>query len=69
MVKCPKCGEEFSLGRRLVHKCESFSIYHGALCSENRIEYPWNCNMIKEKGIFQLNDSNYLNKIEKVLTP
>ena len=69
MVKCPKCGEEFSLGRRLVHNCEDFFIYHGAICSEDRIDYPWNCIDIKKKDVSQLSDLNYLNKIEKVLTP
>ena len=69
MVKCPKCGEEYSLGRRLVHNCGDFTIFHGTICYEDRIEYPWNCIDLQKKDSSQLNDLNYLSKIEKILTP
>lgn len=61
MVKCPKCGEEYSLGRKIYHSCEGHSIYHGAILNEERESRSWNCTCIDETdkkilNILQQND-------------
>ena len=43
MVKCPKCGFEYSLGTRIYHSCENYSISHGVIFEKKRISRPWNC--------------------------
>lgn len=49
MVKCPKCGFEYSLGTRIYHSCEDYSICHGVIFEKERISRPWNCNPIGER--------------------
>jgi Lrp/AsnC family transcriptional regulator for asnA, asnC and gidA len=48
MVICPKCGEEYSLGRKIYHSCEGFSIEHGVIFNDDRKNRPWNCLSIDE---------------------
>ncbi|MFX0155874.1 MAG: Lrp/AsnC family transcriptional regulator [Candidatus Hodarchaeota archaeon] len=49
MVTCPKCGEEYSLGRTICHSCcEEFSIEHGVIFNDDRQDRPWNCLCIDE---------------------
>jgi len=43
MVICPKCGEEYSLGRKIYHSCEGGSIEHGVIFNDDRENRPWNC--------------------------
>jgi len=61
MVTCPKCGEEYSLGRKIYHECEEFSIEHGVIFNDDRKNRPWNCDSIDETdkkilNILQNND-------------
>jgi len=61
IVTCPKCGEEYSLGRKIYHSCEGFSIEHGVVFNDDRKDRPWNCHSIDEKdkkilNILQMND-------------
>ncbi len=62
MVTCPKCGEEYSLGRKIHHSCcEGFSIEHGVIFNDDRVDRPWNCHCIddvdkKILNILQMND-------------
>jgi Lrp/AsnC family transcriptional regulator for asnA, asnC and gidA len=61
IVKCPKCGEEYSLGRKIYHSCEEFSIEHGIIFNDDRKNRPWNCLCIDETdkkilNIIQEND-------------
>jgi len=44
VIRCPKCGIEYSYGRNICHICEDHSIFFGALFKENRRDYQWNCN-------------------------
>jgi len=67
MVICPKCGIEYSLGRKIYHRCNDFSIYHGAVCSENRICRKWNCISIKKSDNLELEINNYLLNDEKYI--
>lgn len=67
MIKCPECGEEYSLGRKICHTCERFTIYHGALLCGDRKEYPWNCNYVESNNNVKLKVLSYLDKIKKVL--
>ncbi len=48
MVTCPKCGEEYSLGRKINHSCKGFSIEHGVIFNDDRKNNPWNCYSIDE---------------------
>ncbi|MFX1388737.1 MAG: Lrp/AsnC family transcriptional regulator [Promethearchaeota archaeon] len=61
MVICPKCGEEYSLGRKIYHSCENFSIEHGIIFNDDRKKRPWNCLCLddvdkKILNILQVND-------------
>jgi len=61
IVTCPKCGEEYSLGRKIYHSCEGFSIEHGVIFNDDREKRPWNCHSIDETdkkilNILQIND-------------
>ena len=61
MVTCPKCGEEYSLGRKIYHSCDGFSIEHGVIFNDDRENRPWNCHSIDEidkkiLNILQIND-------------
>lgn len=46
IIKCPKCGIEYSYGRNICHICEDHLILFGAFFKGNRREYQWNCNTI-----------------------
>jgi len=50
LVKCPKCGMEYSLGTRIYHSCEGYSICHGVVFGDDRVCRPWNCNPTEEDG-------------------
>jgi Lrp/AsnC family transcriptional regulator for asnA, asnC and gidA len=61
MVSCPKCGEEYSLGRTICHICEDNKIEHGVIFNDDRKNRPWNCSCIDEVdkkilNILQIND-------------
>lgn len=61
MVTCPKCGEEYSLGRKIYHSCEGYSIEHGVIFNDDRENRPWNCHSLDEidkkiLNILQIND-------------
>ncbi|MFX0020004.1 MAG: Lrp/AsnC family transcriptional regulator [Promethearchaeota archaeon] len=61
IVTCPKCGEEYSLGRKIYHSCEGFSIEHGVIFNDDRVNRPWNCHTIDETdkkilNLLQIND-------------
>ncbi|MGV9172294.1 MAG: hypothetical protein ACOC44_04130 [Promethearchaeia archaeon] len=42
-VQCSSCGDRFSLGRKIYHKCEKEKKFYGALFYE-RVEHEWNSN-------------------------
>lgn len=44
IIKCPKCGIEYSYGRNICHICEDHFIFFGAFFKGNRQEYQWNCD-------------------------
>ena len=39
---------EYSLGTRIYHICEDFSICHGVVFGDDRVCRPWNCNPIED---------------------
>ena len=49
IIKCPRCGIEYSYGRNICHICETNSIFFGALFKGDRQEYQWN-STIKVKN-------------------
>ncbi|MFX1380654.1 MAG: Lrp/AsnC family transcriptional regulator [Promethearchaeota archaeon] len=60
MVTCPKCGEEYSLGRKIYHSCcEDFSIEHGVIFNDDRKARSWNCYCIDDI------DKKILNVLQK----
>ncbi|MFX1321279.1 MAG: Lrp/AsnC family transcriptional regulator [Promethearchaeota archaeon] len=59
IVTCPKCGEEYSLGRKIYHSCEGYSIEHGVIFNDDRKNRPWNCVSIDET------DKKILNILQK----
>lgn len=50
MVKCSACGIEYSLGRKIFHSCDEFTIEHGVIWCRNRIERSWNCDPITKSS-------------------
>ncbi|MFX1494203.1 MAG: hypothetical protein ACFFBZ_07980 [Promethearchaeota archaeon] len=44
VIKCPKCGIEYSYGRNICHICEDHLLFFGTLFNKDRREYQWNCN-------------------------
>lgn len=67
MVKCPGCGIEYSLGRKIFHSCDKNTIYHGVIWSKDRISRPWNCSPIENYNQPKLENKNYLRTIEKLI--
>ena len=67
MVKCPGCGVEYSLGRKIYHSCAEFEIFHGVMGCNNRISRPWNCNPIEECARPKLENDYLLNNIERLI--
>jgi hypothetical protein len=43
IIKCPKCGIEYSYGRNICHICKDHSIFFGAIFKGDRNAHPWNC--------------------------
>ena len=43
IIKCSRCGLEYSYGRNICHICKNNSIFFGALFKGDRQEYQWNC--------------------------
>ena len=48
LVKCPKCGIEYSLGTRIYHSCEEHEICQGVIFGDDRVCRPWNCSPIED---------------------
>ena len=67
MVKCPECGVEYSLGRKIYHSCVKFEIYHGVIGCNDRTSHPWNCNPIEEYTQPNLENENLLKNIERLI--
>jgi hypothetical protein len=65
MIKCPKCGIEYSLGRKIYHSCEDFEICHGVIFEKVRISRPWNCNPIEKMNQPKVVPIKELNIVEK----
>jgi Lrp/AsnC family transcriptional regulator for asnA, asnC and gidA len=63
IVTCPKCGEEYSLGRKIYHQCEGHTIEHGVIFNDDRKNRPWNCISIDETNKKIL---NMLQKNDKI---
>ena len=66
-VKCPFCGLEYSLGRKIYHSCESHEICHGIIWEKDCVSRPWNCNPIDKYNEPKLEHKDYLNTIEKLI--
>ena len=66
-VKCPYCGLEYSLGRKIYHSCESHEICHGIIWEKDCVSRPWNCNPIDKYNEPKLEHKDYLNTIEKLI--
>jgi len=67
MVKCPMCGFEYSLGRKIYHSCNDFEIFHGALLCNDKICRPWNCLPIEKYNQPKLERVDLLKKVEKLI--
>ena len=67
MVKCPGCGVEYSLGRKIYHSCAEFEIYHGAVGCNDRISRLWNCNPIEDYNQPKLENEDFLENIKKLI--
>jgi Lrp/AsnC family transcriptional regulator for asnA, asnC and gidA len=63
LVTCPKCGEEYSLGRKIYHSCEGYSISHGVVFNDDRKNRHWNCYSVDEMDKKILNILQENNKI------
>jgi hypothetical protein len=66
-VKCPGCGLEYSLGRKIYHSCESHEICHGIIFEKECVSRPWNCNPIDKYNETKLKHKDYLSTIEKLI--
>ena len=64
MVKCPGCGIEYSLGRKIFHKCDTNTIEHGVIWCKDRPERPWNCNIIDEERIERI---EFITSMQKLI--
>jgi len=67
MVKCPGCGDEYSLGRKIYHSCAEFEIFHGVIGCNDRISHMWNCNPIEECNQPMLEKEDLLKNIERLI--
>ncbi|MHA2289731.1 MAG: hypothetical protein ACXABG_13180 [Promethearchaeota archaeon] len=67
MVKCPGCGVEYSLGRKIYHSCADFEIFHGVVGCNDRMSRPWNCNPIEEYNQPKLENVGLLKNLEKLI--
>lgn len=64
LIKCPDCGEEYSYGRKICHKCKCNSIHFGRIFENGQKEYKWNCNVAM--ACFELME-NELESLESVI--
>ncbi len=71
LIKCSKCGLEYSYARNICHICGDNLIFFGALLNGNRREYRWNCEKnsnytvskyrhIESKTGINLEDAEYI---------
>lgn len=72
MVICPKCGEEYSLGRKIYHSCEEFSIEHGIIFNDDRQDRLWNCHCVDDidkqiLNVLQKNDKTSYRELSEKL--
>jgi hypothetical protein len=67
MVKCPGCGIEYSLGRKIYHSCETHEICHGVIRERDRISRQWNCNPIDKYNEPKAENKEYLKTIERLI--
>jgi hypothetical protein len=43
MLRCEKCGKEYSYGRKIHHECGENLINHGVIFEHSRMAHDWNC--------------------------
>lgn len=67
MVKCPECGIEYSLGRKIYHSCETNEICHGIIWERDRVSRPWNCNPIDKYNEPKAENKEYLKTIKRLI--
>ena len=67
MVKCPGCGVEYSLGRKIFHSCDKYQIEHGIIWCKDRIERPWNCNCLEENIKPNIERKELITSMEKLI--
>ena len=67
MVKCPGCGIEYSLGRKIYHSCETHEIFHGVIWEKERISRKWNCVPIDKYNENKVDNKEYIETIKKLI--
>jgi hypothetical protein len=43
MLRCEKCGKEYSYGRKIHHECDGNLITHGVIFESSTMSHGWNC--------------------------
>jgi hypothetical protein len=43
VLRCEKCGKEYSYGRKILHDCGENLITHGVIFESSTRSYGWNC--------------------------
>ena len=56
MLNCKKCGNAYSYGRKIYHKCGDNSITHGVVFENSRKYHDWNCVTAKDSRLYQLEE-------------
>jgi hypothetical protein len=67
MVKCPECGIEYSLGRKIIHSCNKFRIEHGTIWCSDRKELPWNCDPIAKRIESNVERIEFITSMKKLI--
>ena len=43
LLRCEKCGKEYSYGRKIHHECDENLITHGVIFESSTMSHGWNC--------------------------
>ena len=63
MLKCNKCGKEYSYGRKIHHECNQNFVNHGVIFGDSRKRYDWNCVTTGSSDLYQIEERIVANHV------